>query len=742
MLISELSMAEEAQYEKMVVTAKLDPELKKRAEAIKENYVRDESLRLVQTLNVTYEEADKIVRSRACGILLQDDTIHFHDGTVARVSEIAENIAKYDGKPCADPVEVNEGYGRAKLFANMKDFNPLIHSKLHGGINYFLKIKHILVIEQLRKKGEALPIDVWGELVLAAKLTPDENAEVFEYLRKGGAEHSTRVVSDYKRYAKRGKLEGLAKERWGEIEKVAGARHIVEYIPQNMNEVVQFTERALIEVTGAWAYFNFGGMLCLVVYDAPASGARFLNHEKAPLRPHIKQYNRSSLMLRVEQSVLFYVSKEQGDGVIVSEHIKVPSVVVSHLLNHPTPLAPHVSGLVSHPIIARCGRVVSEEGVDKETGLLLDYGGTEFRYCGPETKVPKDNADYVIRTLFSEFCFYQNRDDDRLNEHLALVMLLTALQRKCLDKAPGFLITANVQGSGKTTLAQIIHVVLTGHDLTVSTLSDNQAEAEKGMLSTLMQSPEMVCFDNIKDATEVDDPTLAKTLTSSRYSGRLLGGNQEISVPTNTMFVLTGNNLSLSNDLIRRFLSIKLSVDRERPEERIFKHKDVLQYCLKSRVSVINACLEIVHGYFEAGCPLNDERYKGSGFQQWDEMVRFPVLWATGIDVLDSMTRNREESIEFRSMVEAVSCLRETFGSKTFTAANVLSLLSDEVLDEVGEHLKECLEALSMTALKSSQGLSGVLKRLDGRHLGGLMLRYQPGRNKKGGRYAVVEVDA
>ncbi|MBC8497159.1 MAG: AAA family ATPase [Chloroflexi bacterium] len=107
------------------------------ASAIKEGYIRTRAITRAEKDGISLESAEEIVRQRCTGTLHPDDQIRFHSGDVT-VSELLANPMKYDGKPCADPHEPEEGTSRAKFYANTATGKPLINSMLHGRSVYYL----------------------------------------------------------------------------------------------------------------------------------------------------------------------------------------------------------------------------------------------------------------------------------------------------------------------------------------------------------------------------------------------------------------------------------------------------------------------------------------------------------------------------------------------------------------------------------------------------------------------------
>ena len=580
--------------------------------------------------------------------------------------------------------------------------------------------------------------DKWCEILRSANLSTTGTDEVINYLVSQNVGSKRSLKKDYKSHL--GKNDAETKD--SQLQELAGYRRLVEYNQLDFNSTVEATEQGVIDVPDALPYFNFGGALAYSTYDKPSKKATGIDDEAPPDVPVVKMYNHDSLQLRVERSVLHYKTEYDEAENPIKTPVPTPSPVISKMLNNPMPLAPRVTGLVSHPIVSLDGRVINQEGVDDKTGLLLQFGGARFTV--PESPTADDSQEAVERIkqiLFTEFCFEDDPKTPNLYLIATLAVLLTAIFRKVIDQAPGSLICANVQGTGKTTLARIIHMIATGRDMPVSSLGGSVEETQKAMLSALLQSPAMLCFDNILDGSEIHDPTLAQVITSPYFQGRILGKSQEVSVNTNTLFVFTGNNVTVSVDLVRRFLPVRLTTDVSQPETRTFNHPDIVQHCLNVRSAIIYDCLVIVKAYLDAGAPLDSVGLVGSGFPQWDRMVRFPLLGATGTDVVEAMNTNREQSTEHQAMTGIIEGLWAIFTQRSFSATEVLNLLQEYDSDlerETVDHLRECVALQSPKALQNTRSLSWVLKKMKGRIINGKELGYSTNNFGNLGRYVLV----
>ena len=749
MELTELTPTEEQAYIDTVGVEK--EKAKPEAETIKEKRIRVEVPKLAKIQNITSGKAEEILRSRANGVLEKKDVIHFKSFGQVPVSSVLDDPEKYNKQYCADPLEQEEGTSKALFFSNEDTGTPLIHSMLHGGQDYWLKHSTDIVPEGYRttqlssgktksevilrlteaSTPEGIATELWCEIVASAKLNHTDRDAVLSHLASSLGIKKTLLKREYQDF--RGRT--WAEESFEELREKAGHRELIEFLDYDLNKATEAAEMAILNVPGKWLYFSYGGVLSYSTYDSPTNRALSVDGEKAPMIPVIKQYNRDSLCLRAEQSVFHYKLKEdKASGIETATLIPTPSSLINKLMEHPDPLAPKVSGLVPHPIITLDGRIIAKEGIDEETGLLLQYGGTNFMPIPTKLTVDlaKNAANRVLESLFGEFLFKKSPTHEDLYMMAALAMLMTGLFRKVLEQAPAFSIVANIQGSGKTTLARIIYNTLTGRDMPVSSLGGGSEEMKKEMLAMLMQSPAMVCYDNILDGSEINDPVLAKVITAQVYKGRILGKTQEATVPTNTMIAITGNNITLSADLVRRFITIRLTADSSQPETRAYKHPEIVQHCLKLRRHIIHDCLLITKAYIDAGSPISSGKVDKSGFHHWDTMVRFPLLWATGVDVLDSMKENRQQSTEYMAMGKVLNCLSDLFGTDFFTASRLMAVLTndDGDPDEVVDSLKEGLISMSSRSVRSPKSLTWVLKKLEGRIFDNLVLHKEYIRNR------------
>ncbi|MCG7754948.1 hypothetical protein, partial [Flavihumibacter cheonanensis] len=93
--------------------------------------------------------------------------------------------------------------------------------------------------------------------------------------------------------------------------------------------------------------------------------------------------------------------------------------------------------------------------------------------------------------------------------------------------------------------------------------------------------------------------------TATEWSGRILGLSKTVSAPLTPTWFVTGNNISFVGDTCRRVLPIRLDPRVERPEEREFRHPDLLHFISQERPRLLVAALTVLRGFVLAGRPLH-----------------------------------------------------------------------------------------------------------------------------------------
>jgi hypothetical protein len=189
------------------------------------------------------------------------------------------------------------------------------------------------------------------------------------------------------------------------------------------------------------------------------------------------------------------------------------------------------------------------------------------------------------------------------------------------------------------------------------------------------------------------------------------------------LIILTGNALSVSEDLARRFISIKLDPKVEDPESRPFA-SDLLADVKSQRVELLAALLTI----WRWGRLLSDltpGRPLGS-FQQWGRWVRDPLLALGCQDPIERMSEAKVRDGHRQAAVEFFEVWWEKHKDEPVAAKNI----HRDVLDVLDRHGR------------GRQYVVSQLDKFDGARVGGFVFSRQPAAGKWGvATYAIKKID-
>ena len=315
------------------------------------------------------------------------------------------------------------------------------------------------------------------------------------------------------------------------------------------------------------------------------------------------------------------------------------------------------------------GTITYRPGYDKETGLLLLIDDPASLPVIP-TEPDQHDVAAAYQTLMEPFEAFSFEEPDR-DRALLLTALLTAVVRKTLPTAPGFLISSTTAGSGKTKMAQCIEILAGGDGGTMSFPYDKD-EMRKVIMGAMLQSSPSILFDNLSHNPKSD--LLCAVLSSPTHSERILGTKDMARLPTQMMFIMTGNNLHASGDLSRRTLRIALDPRCENPWKRKFSF-DPVTMVRKNRYELTAAALTILRGYFAAGCPKVLENNTGS-YEDWSRIVRATVTWHTGIDPEVSIEDNYVNDDETDTLQQLMFLWKDVFGDQVVMNNEIAAVMN------------------------------------------------------------------
>jgi len=386
--------------------------------------------------------------------------------------------------------------------------------------------------------------------------------------------------------------------------------------PDKFDKIVDQTWAALAQANDPPKLFHYGTTVAMIVSDS--AGMTILETQSAyAMRVHMARAAR-----------WFTMKPGKKDEPPEKKDAYAPLAVAQSLVaTAPRQLPPLVRTL-SAPIMAPSGRIVDEPGYDKETRTYYMPGGLRVPPV-PERPTRKEiNAarDLLIDDLLCDFPFLEVGDSraDRLrspDRANALAMLILPFARELIPgPTPLHLIEKPTPGSGASLIFQVLGRLVSGADPAIITEATNEDEWRKRITSTLMKDPAIVAFDNLR--RRLDSSALAAALTAGVWEDRRLGVSANVRIPIRAMWVATGNNPGVSNEIARRCISIRIDPRMEKPWEREaekFKHPKLIQWTMEHRPQLVCAVLTLLRAWDVEGRPAGEDTL--GSYEDWANVI-------------------------------------------------------------------------------------------------------------------------
>jgi hypothetical protein len=192
------------------------------------------------------------------------------------------------------------------------------------------------------------------------------------------------------------------------------------------------------------------------------------------------------------------------------------------------------------------------------------------------TRANAEAALRVLRETFRTFPFADARrrvdsklEPPGLDESSFLTGLMTAVCRPNLWLAPGLVIRGpgiSGAGSGKGLLVRAVCAIRPR----ALTMGGDRQELDKRLASELIEAAPVVFLDNV-NGTMLCSDLLASVLTERPAGVRPLGRTEMVALNSTAFIAVTGNGVTVSEDLARRFLVCDVDAHCEGPEQRPFE---------------------------------------------------------------------------------------------------------------------------------------------------------------------------
>lgn len=332
------------------------------------------------------------------------------------------------------------------------------------------------------------------------------------------------------------------------------------------------------------------------------------------------------------------------------------------------PTAHKLRAFVQHPTLRDDGSLLSEVGYDRQSGLFL----TEHIPIDVKPKPTRADAMKAFKVLIHPFHEYKWIDGS-VSQGAFMSALFTVGIRHLFDEGvPLFAVDAPRQGAGKTKLVKAISNLWFGRPMATTPYSTDQEEMKKHLASMLLNGDRVVLFDNVHPAVKVNDPTLNALLTSGRVSFRELGTQRMLEFDTAATFFITGNNLKIVGDMIRRTMRMQIDPEGLHPMHRKFKIDPLEGYVLDHRAELLSAAMTVLMAFFQAGCPKADNSPPLASFEKWSSILRNLLLWLDLDDIKECVSQGYEQDDE---SLEIEHLLRQLFDIPALNADGLSSTM-------------------------------------------------------------------
>lgn len=358
------------------------------------------------------------------------------------------------------------------------------------------------------------------------------------------------------------------------------------------------------------------------VFAAFGGLARVRQADAGP--PGIEPLTKEALRGLLDRSANWVAERKAGDS-WVPRPVVPPTYVVDDVYSQPAWPMPPLETVSACPLVGVDGHIHYGPGYDPEVRAWIES-------TTPAVPTHPTDADLtwarnlILDDLLGDFPFATPAD--RTN---AVALVLVPFLRPMIDgPTPLHLVESPTEGTGKGLCTQVCLTPALGRPAAVMTIGRDDDEIRKRITAALIAATPAVVMDNLE---RIDSASFASALTEPIWSDRLLGASKQLHMPIRCVWAATGNNLTLTGEIARRVLRIRLDAGIANPHERKgWKHPKLATWAKENRNDLVRAVLIIIARWIAEGKPLQAEGRMGR-FESWEEILGgvLAVVGLTGL---------------------------------------------------------------------------------------------------------------
>lgn len=286
--------------------------------------------------------------------------------------------------------------------------------------------------------------------------------------------------------------------------------------------------------------------------------------------------------------------------------------------------ARQLRGVTDTPLVRKDGTILQEPGYDVESKFVYQPSSPFPRIEDKPSKDECVHALYSVLAPIGEFPWKVVEDNKSPSLSAYISILLTTLLVGTIDgNIPGFAISANVRGTGKSKLTQIAAVIASGRIPATTPFAKDDEEVRKSIVGLLKKGRRVIMWDNV--TRRICGDSIDMLLTTRLYEDRELGKSENPEYENNSVSIWTGNNLEAQGDTVRRIIPVDIESHDPNPENREFDF-DPLEMTIRKRPEIVWALLTIIRGWYVDGCPRFPGVVLGS-YENWSSIVPQVLVW-------------------------------------------------------------------------------------------------------------------
>jgi len=359
--------------------------------------------------------------------------------------------------------------------------------------------------------------------------------------------------------------------------------------------------------------------------------------------------------------------------------------VARSMLVEPHRDLPELECVLTSPVFGESGSLIARRGYHPTDKAWYEPDADLDTPDAPDNPSPEDIAaarTLLLEDLAGDFPFVSDAD----RAHWLAAVILPFVRRLVTGPTPLHFVEAPCNGAGKTLLCDLVALIATGRTANAQTLPTHDDEAAKTITAELLDGKSIVLLDNQNEKRKLASPPLASALTAQYWKGRLLGQSRMLTLPNHAVWLMTGNNPSMTTEMARRCLRIRIDPRRDRAWQRdatTFRHPDIKEWTVTNRGRLIHAVHVLVKAWLATGKPAGHSSM--GSFEKWARVIG-GILEVAGVpgflECLDEMYRQADPEAE--SWHEFVAAWWDEFADTPRKVSELNSMCEqDELLTDL-----------------------------------------------------------